>query len=294
MLYSPRDEDQVNVLFSLVISAIRSADGSQAVTPTRNLTPYQTPFPPGRAPMSTDVELAEALTAQSRRLLVAIDDSPSSQLALSMAVSIAQREHGTIMLVGVSPDLAWQTALDANAGVSPQEVQADADAEVQASLDTALAQVPPEIGAHSILRRGKVGPSRAGTYFTTPRQPCSWLTGPSTPNAAAPRRRGLHDPPADRNPTRCLMRALPARLRLGGTTPPTWLVDRFLQSYVLWRERCAEVAVTYESWAGAARSDRGAAFAAYRAALDREDGAARVHQQYATRVGDSVPAPSRQ
>jgi hypothetical protein len=90
------------------------------------------------------------------------------------------------------------------------------------------------------------------------------------------------------------MRALPARLRLGGTTPPTWLVDRFLQSYVLWRERCAEVAVTYESWAGAARSDRGAAFAAYRAALDREDGAARVHQQYATRVGDSVPAPSRQ
>jgi hypothetical protein len=90
------------------------------------------------------------------------------------------------------------------------------------------------------------------------------------------------------------MRALPARLRLGGTTPPTWLIDRFLQSYVLWRERSAEVAVTYQSWARAAHSDRGAAFAAYRAALDREDGAARVHQEYAKRVGDSAPAPSRQ
>jgi nucleotide-binding universal stress UspA family protein len=81
------------------------------------------------------------------------------QPALSMAISIAQREHGTIVFVGVSPGLALQTALDANAGVSPRQVRADADAAVQASLDTALAQVPPEIGARSILRRGKVGPS---------------------------------------------------------------------------------------------------------------------------------------
>jgi hypothetical protein len=91
-----------------------------------------------------------------------------------------------------------------------------------------------------------------------------------------------------------LMRALYARLQVGGTTPPTWLIDRYVQSYVVWRESSAEVAVTYQTWGRAAHSDRGAAFAAYSAALDREDGAARVHQEYAKRVGDSASVPSRQ
>lgn len=89
------------------------------------------------------------------------------------------------------------------------------------------------------------------------------------------------------------MRVLPERLRLWGPVPPPWLLDRFMQSYLLWRGRCAEVAIAYESWTRAAVSDRSSAFAAYVAALDREDRAARVHQDYAKRVGSAVPAAVR-
>jgi nucleotide-binding universal stress UspA family protein len=96
---------------------------------------------------------------QFRRLLVAIDGSPSSQLALSLATSIAQREHGTLTLVAVSPAKVLEAAFAANAGVSPDTVQADADAAVQATLDAALAQVPAGIRATALLRNGNVGPT---------------------------------------------------------------------------------------------------------------------------------------
>jgi hypothetical protein len=64
-----------------------------------------------------------------------------------------------------------------------------------------------------------------------------------------------------------------------------------VESYVLSRERSAEVAVTYQRWARAAHTDRGVAFAAYRTALDPEHDAARVHQQYAKRVA-GAPHPA--
>jgi hypothetical protein len=75
--------------------------------------------------------------------------------------------------------------------------------------------------------------------------------------------------------------------------PPGRFVDRFLDTYVSWRERCLDVEACYVAWRDAECSDRGAAFAAYHAALDREQSAVRTHErsiarlraQCATRVG---------
>jgi hypothetical protein len=54
-----------------------------------------------------------------------------------------------------------------------------------------------------------------------------------------------------------------------------WRTDEFLESYVCWREECELVAIAYGSWRSAAVPDLKLAFAAYRAALDREHQAAR-------------------
>jgi hypothetical protein len=82
--------------------------------------------------------------------------------------------------------------------------------------------------------------------------------------------------------------------------PARRFVDQFLETYVSWRERCLDVEAGYVAWRGAERSDRGAAFAAYHAALDREQSAARTHErsiarlraQCATRVGAGGVSPS--
>jgi hypothetical protein len=53
-----------------------------------------------------------------------------------------------------------------------------------------------------------------------------------------------------------------------------WLADDFLARYVCWREESDSVQAAYEHWRGGRRPDRALAFAAYRAALDREERAA--------------------
>jgi hypothetical protein len=55
-------------------------------------------------------------------------------------------------------------------------------------------------------------------------------------------------------------------------------VDDLMEDYVSWRERCADVAATYERWRVAGREDEAVAFGAYDAALAREEDAARVYQ----------------
>jgi len=51
------------------------------------------------------------------------------------------------------------------------------------------------------------------------------------------------------------------------------LVDRMIDLYCDWRTACAEVRSTYERFCRARASDRALAFAAYAAALDREQSA---------------------
>ena len=62
------------------------------------------------------------------------------------------------------------------------------------------------------------------------------------------------------------------------------LADEFLDSWVCWREACEDVRSAYERWGKCEAPQRGFAFASYRAALDREDHAARVHSAWTDRL----------
>jgi hypothetical protein len=63
------------------------------------------------------------------------------------------------------------------------------------------------------------------------------------------------------------------------------LVDTFIESYVEWREECDDLRRAYRRWAASAWPDRDLAFRAYRAALDREEKAASVHELVSERLG---------
>ena len=53
------------------------------------------------------------------------------------------------------------------------------------------------------------------------------------------------------------------------------LRDEIIDSYLAWREEAAAVADAYALWADATADDKAARFAAFTAAIDREEAAAR-------------------
>jgi hypothetical protein len=63
-----------------------------------------------------------------------------------------------------------------------------------------------------------------------------------------------------------------------------WLVDEFVARYVGWRTESAAAREAYEDWASKEADDPCAAFAAYRAALDREELAAQAYRECAERI----------
>jgi hypothetical protein len=66
----------------------------------------------------------------------------------------------------------------------------------------------------------------------------------------------------------------------GAQVPETVeLVSAEAASYAIWRRACDGVTEAYRSWAGAARTERWLAHAAYVAALDHEERAARAYQR---------------
>ena len=64
-----------------------------------------------------------------------------------------------------------------------------------------------------------------------------------------------------------------------------WLEDSCLESYVRWREACADVRLAYKHWESSSRHDGRGAFAVYQAALDQEECAARVYCELAGQLG---------
>jgi hypothetical protein len=62
-------------------------------------------------------------------------------------------------------------------------------------------------------------------------------------------------------------------------------------AYAEWRMSCASVWAAYQQWSTAPRTDAHLAYAAYTAALDREDAAARVYSQLSKRATGIDPAP---
>ena len=66
------------------------------------------------------------------------------------------------------------------------------------------------------------------------------------------------------------------------------LVDAPEASYATWRQASDGVAEAYRSWAAAPRGERWLAHAAYLAAVDHEEQAARAYQRRVERLRDDV------
>jgi hypothetical protein len=75
-----------------------------------------------------------------------------------------------------------------------------------------------------------------------------------------------------------------ARQRAQAAEGSLLLVDEFLDSWVRWREACEDVRSADAHWGACKTAQRGLAFASYRAALDREDHAARVYAMWTERL----------
>jgi hypothetical protein len=76
--------------------------------------------------------------------------------------------------------------------------------------------------------------------------------------------------------------AIRTRLNAGSSLPTSTLTDDFVESYVRWREACHDVDGAYARFGASRHRERRLAFAAYRAALDREEHAARMHARLTT------------
>ena len=53
--------------------------------------------------------------------------------------------------------------------------------------------------------------------------------------------------------------------------------DALIDLYLEWREECSAVDLAYQRWGQASKDERRAAFAAYNAALDREERASNIY-----------------
>ena len=80
-----------------------------------------------------------------RRLLVAIDGSPNSGLALTAAITVAQRDNASLNLITIEPDLTVSPASWAIMTAPPPEMQADAHraAHAEAYADPPLVDQDP-------------------------------------------------------------------------------------------------------------------------------------------------------
>ena len=72
---------------------------------------------------------------------------------------------------------------------------------------------------------------------------------------------------------------------------PTGLVDDALVCYDEWREDADAVGTAYEKWCTSTAADSARRYAAYTAALDQEQNAARTYEQAMTRL-DSLMQPT--
>jgi predicted aminopeptidase len=64
------------------------------------------------------------------------------------------------------------------------------------------------------------------------------------------------------------------------------LIDEAMERYVEWREECAAVYDAYANWTNAPMEEADLPFAAYSAALDREQSAATVYGRALARLED--------
>jgi nucleotide-binding universal stress UspA family protein len=92
------------------------------------------------------------------RVLVAIDGSRHSDLALAMALALSERDHARLTILTVIPNVNESAALAYGAGVDPVALQLDADRGAERTMRAALDAVPDDQPVDSIQRRGHAGP----------------------------------------------------------------------------------------------------------------------------------------
>ena len=93
-----------------------------------------------------------------RRLLVAIDGSPSSELALAGAVTVARRDNAALTLLCVVPDVIADSTRWAWPGAPPPDQEA-VDQHAEEILREALDRIPEDIPVCRIIKRGRAGPA---------------------------------------------------------------------------------------------------------------------------------------
>jgi nucleotide-binding universal stress UspA family protein len=93
-----------------------------------------------------------------RKILVAVDGSRHADLALAMAIALAERDHARLTILTVIPNVNESAALAYGAGVDPVALQGDADRGAEKTMRAALDAVPDDQPVESVQRRGHAGP----------------------------------------------------------------------------------------------------------------------------------------
>ena len=93
-----------------------------------------------------------------RRILVALDGSRHADLALEMALALAERDRARLTIMTVIPNVTESAAMAYGAGVDPVAMQRDADRAAEKTVRAALDRVPDDQPVESVQRRGHAGP----------------------------------------------------------------------------------------------------------------------------------------
>jgi len=94
-----------------------------------------------------------------RRVLVAVDGSRSSTLALRAAITVARRDNAAVTLLCVAPDAQHDLGRFAAVAGIPPTTQEELDREAEKILRDAVALVPEDIPVKTVVQRGKAGPA---------------------------------------------------------------------------------------------------------------------------------------
>ncbi|HEX2360394.1 MAG TPA: universal stress protein [Solirubrobacterales bacterium] len=89
-----------------------------------------------------------------RSILVALDDSPTSQAALDVAIDLAQRLRSRLTVISVSPEIpgyAYRAAIDV------QALRAEVESETERILREGVDRVPEDVPVTSVFRHGRAG-----------------------------------------------------------------------------------------------------------------------------------------
>ena len=92
------------------------------------------------------------------RLLVAVDGSRHSDLALAAGAAAARRDHAALTVICVAPDLVAEIARWPWPTPAPPNLQENVDRTTEETLRAAVERIPEDIPVTTVFRRGKPGP----------------------------------------------------------------------------------------------------------------------------------------